>query len=355
MRAFLVSGCVVLAYSCSSSNTTVPPDAGTTIPPDAGIDSGVDSGIDSGVDSGPPPLPDAGPIFFGAGDAGPFVYKANGPGVPTLMVDNDNSDNNKGVANPQISVSDLLFTSIVQAPQANLSYNQWVVPSDHSGDSRPNAADLANVVVIVWYTGNNSSTTGNGVMTPAQQSALLSWLNTGPAGKTLGVFSQNYVHDMVPSASWTTVPSDPLLAVLGIAGARDNPKYYTTGGDVPLAGANPFAITGNGGLPRGSTFLVFTAGSPLLVSPANLGVLNMGTVDGGVDTNGTVQVDPTATGTGNIAAAVVVTNRHAGTTSSAQLLYCGFPVENINKPTGADAGIGDFTDFFTALGTYLGL
>jgi hypothetical protein len=317
-------------------------DSGT--PADAGPDGGPDSGT-SVVDSGP-----TAPLFFGAGDAGAFTST-----TPLLLVDNDNSENNNPATHPSptLSVSDKLYVAVLN--KLGTPYTIWVVPGDGSGASRPTPADLAGVGLVLWYTGANNKSTGNGTVTASQEAALMTWLDEG--NKTLGMFSEYLVGDLENGGAWclpgeicmSPPPRDALIMnYIGAQQALQTPDTFLAdaGVDTSIASVSPsFTVAGAGQLLGGMNFNVGTDGGPSFI-PATAAILQP--PDSGVDTLATVEADPADTMT-DIAAAVAVGHHNFavdGGTSS--VVYVSFPVEDI-RPT------SQITPFLTEIGVYLGL
>jgi hypothetical protein len=365
MKLFVLSALMVLAAACSSNNNAGP-DATTVTDSgnnnkdsgSSGTDSGTpDSGsaVDSGstVDSGP-----SVPTFYGGPDGG-FVST-----TPVLLVDNDDSDNNKLVMNPTPSTSDVLYGNVAQGLQSTvgLSYTLWVVPGDGTGSNRPTQTDLAGINIVLWYTGANDKAGGNGTMTPAQETALSNWLNEG--GKALAIFSENLVSDLAPAGNWTVAPTDNMLAnYIGAAGTVANPDFFVGtvadgGADELLSDLTGFNVVGALTLTGQSYNVLVASCSPPLIN-TSLSAINPSTsmISGaGIDVLAKTQADPADTATGNVATPVAVGHKmfttDGGTPST--IVFVGFPIEDVN-PVAPDGGTVSVRNLFTGLGAYLGL
>jgi hypothetical protein len=362
MKYLVLSALMVLAAACSSNNSG--PDATT------GTDSGNNNkdsgstGTDSGTpDSGSTPdsgtTPDSGSsviIFYGGGDAGMFTIT-----TPALVVDNDNSENNNPelFPNPTASSSDQLFAAVLAG--AGLPYSIWVVPGDSSGNDRPNQTDLAGVSLVLWYTGANNSGSGNGTMTTAQETALISWLNEG--GKTLAIFSEYLVYDVIMpgNQNWTGTPTDTLFSTyIGASGEYFDPDVYVGppdgGMDTQLTSLSPyFNVVGAGTLNMTNYNVIVASCNPQLVD-THVSIINPNTgmlAGAGIDTLATMQADPNMTGA-NLTAPVALGHKNFTATGGGKstVVFVGFPAEDINPTT--TKGMTTM-DFFEGLGAYLGL
>jgi hypothetical protein len=232
----------------------------------------------------------------------------------TLVVDNDESDNNDPTnTSPVASSSDALFASLLSGEQ--ISSATFVVPSDTG--IGPVFAQLGNVSTIIWYTGAQFDST----MSSAQQTTLENWLDVG--NKTLIIFSENLMFNL--SLDWTDTHSNTFAATyLGLLGAQS---------DVDTAGGNlddvNYTAIGNTGVPA------FNGLSFAIDSDTNLDITTADAVNPatGTDTLLTAPADPTGTGTDS---PTPVASGHTKGTS--KVIYVGIPIESVHgAPTNTSA------------------
>ena len=255
-----------------------------------------------------------------AGGASGGIGGLGGAATPIALVDDDMSDNNSSVANPQPSPSDTIFPMLLQSE--GVAFHTLVSTSDSS----PAASDLAGYTNVVWYTGPSIQR-----LSVNKQQALEQWLDTG--GKRLVVFSENLA---LNTCTWTTVTNTFLVSYVGAAGCTFDVYSYVQ--EAPLS-VTSFVVTGVAGTPFGSLTYSVTQQTPI-ASTAD--VINPAT---GTTTLATVPADPTFDH-GDSPTPVAVSHMKGTST----IVYVGFPIEDIPA-----SSVGTRQRFFHATLVYLGI
>jgi hypothetical protein len=174
----------------------------------------------------------------GGGSGGPGG--AGGGAVSTALVDDDMSDNNLSVSNPQPSPSDMIFPMLLQ--DEGVAFQTVVSTSD----SNPVYSDLAAYTNIIWYTGAARQT-----IFPVQQQVLEQWLDTG--GKRLVIFSENLTGNL-GGGTWTTEANVFLGTYVGATGSASDVYSYV---QEDFLYDFSYLVTGSAGTPfQSMTFLV---------------------------------------------------------------------------------------------------
>jgi hypothetical protein len=245
--------------------------------------------------------------------------------VTTLLVDNDDSQNNAdGGGIP--SVSDTLFAQ--ELALAGIPFNTFVIPS--TGDTFDGTV-VANYSTVVWYSGANNSTTGNGSLSSADEQFLEMWLDQG--NKRLLMFAPYLVQDLEPFHFWGDTPSDQFLSLyVGAQGCDQNPQQLFDGQSFVASGVDgtPFGLDG------GQVFQI----TPTPI-PDTASVINPG--DGGTAPLVTVAADELGIGVPQAIPCTVI-NNSAGQAGTSTVVLVGIPIEDIQA---LDAGSPD--SFFSAL------
>ncbi len=250
--------------------------------------------------------------------------------VTTLLVDNDNSQNNAdGGGIP--STSDTLFEQLLAF--AGIPFNTYVIPST-SLDTFDSAV-LANYSTVIWYTGANNITVGNGCLSSAQEQFLEAWLDQG--NKTLLMFAPYLVQDLEPFYFWNDTPDNQFLSLyLGAQGCDQNPQQLFEGKSfvaTGVAGTNFESADEDGG----QVFQV--APSPIQDTAS---VINPG--DGGTQPLVTVAADEAHVGAPQAVPCTLV-NYNTGQAGTSTVVFVGIPVEDIQ---GSSLDAGSAYSFFSA-------
>lgn len=223
--------------------------------------------------------------------------------VAVLLVDDDGSDNNQGLANPVASASDDLFRNLLTS--AAVPFDVFVVTKDANG---PNFAALKNYTTIIWYCGSQYGGTANaGTVSSVDEVNLGAFLDQ--ANRKVVLFADEYLYGTPQGATWTASSSTFVSQYVGAVGyAWDslNHQAYSATGAGPMAGL---------ALSVASDTPVDTYTDP--INPAT-----------GTDVLFTAMLDPDGLH-GVIAAAIATGRKNVGTAGSSKALYFGFPFENV--------------------------
>lgn len=222
--------------------------------------------------------------------------------IDVLLVDDDRSDNNKGVANPTASASDNLFRNLLTGGAT--PYNVYVVPDQANG---PTFEQLKNYKTVIWYCASNYSGPGNvNTVSGTDEGVLRSFLDQG-ARKVI-ILSSSYFYAQQLGANWTTVTGPWITSYVGLVGYEwdkaNNVAYDVTGLNA-LAG---IAMSQAADTPL-----------PTYTDPMNPAA--------GTDKLFTTPLDPD--GNGVIAAAIAVGRKNVGTAATSTVVVFSFPFENL--------------------------
>lgn len=230
------------------------------------------------------------------------------PKVTTLLVDDDESENNLNADTPAAPVVpsaepsplDLFYAAGLTA--RNVPFDTWAHPFTFTGTGALTLEHLRPYTRIVWYTTSSYTDTSN--VTPADDAALRAWLDLG--GRTLVLVSEAYVGSQSPDAWDILRPGKTLVAdYIGALGGDDSPE------DDGVA----YEFLGVAGQT--------TAGQALRVlrNDTYVSVVN---VKPGTQALFTVRANPDSMGARQLPAATV--RRTVGTSGTSTVAYVGFSI-----------------------------